>query len=107
MRIARRTLFGGLAIIAAVLLVFASPASASVVTRRTPLGAGYVASPAGGVTSASVSFFPPVGVTCVASSDLEAMVFGLIVEPNGGANLSDVGAFMLCSGGSTPSISYF
>src|SRR3954451_15099308 len=94
------------AIAAVLILAFANPASATVPTVKSPLGAGYLTAPAGGITSASVSFVTPKGVTCIASGDFQAMVFGLITDPNSGSDLGDVGAFMVCSGAGPPSLYY-
>jgi hypothetical protein len=108
MRHPRGSLFVTLVVTAVVLVAFANPATASEPTVRSGLGAGYLVAPAGGVTTASMTFLTPSSVTCVDHTDLEAMFFGLILRPANPAELSDVGASMICgSGGFPPSISYF
>jgi hypothetical protein len=58
------------------LLVAADPASASITTTASFLGAGYKSTPAGGVSSARVKFKVPQ-ITCVDDTRLDALNIGL------------------------------
>src|SRR4051812_25617102 len=57
------------------LIAGTNPASAAVTTHTSGEGAGYLSVPAGGVTSATVTFKVP-DVTCAHDNDFEALYLG-------------------------------